>query len=246
MIAAVLDRIPAFISFSATLRYCIGPMPSVQSHWNDLHESPRFRPIYPSDHVVRFLMANRNLAAQTPPGRFLDIGTGAGRHAKLASDLGFLSHGIDTSYVGLQHAHQRSQESRVRPRLAQASMSALPFRDDAFAAVLSYGVFYYGTAGQMKQAIHEMHRVLAPGGKAFVVLRTAQDYRFGKGKQVEANTFQLEITETNEMGTVQHFLSAEDVPSYFADFSQVSFEMTATTTAERTRVDSDWLITVEK
>jgi ubiquinone/menaquinone biosynthesis C-methylase UbiE len=131
-------------------------------------------------------------------------------------------------------------------RLAQASMSALPFRDAAFVAVLSYGVFYYGTADEMKRAIQETHRVLAVGGKAFVVLRTAQDYRFGKGKRLDINTYQLEIMDTNEFGTVQHFVRAEDVPSYFADFSKLSLEKTETTTAERTRVDSDWLITAEK
>ena len=219
-------------------------MQTSQSHWNELHESPRFRPIYPSEHVVRFLASSRGATAS--PRRFLDIGTGAGRHAKLAAEFGFVPCGIDTSWVGLQHAHERLQDARVLHSLAQASMGALPFRDGTFHAVVSYGVFYYGTALEMKQAIRETHRVLALGGKTFVVLRTTHDYRFGKGKPLGTNTFQLEISDTNEAGTIQHFLTAEDVASYFGDFSHVAFEKSETTTAERARVNSDWLITADK
>jgi hypothetical protein len=107
-------------------------------------------------------------------------------------------------------------------------------------------VFYYGTANEMRQAIAEVHRILTPGGKAFVVLRTNEDYRFGKGIQVEHNTFQLSISETNELHSTQHFLAAEDVPVYFASFAQLSFEKTETTFGNRSGINSDWLITVDK
>ena len=125
-------------------------------------------------------------------------------------------------------------------------MSALPFADSTFQLVLSYGVFYYGTGDEMRQAIAETHRVLIPGGRAFVVLRTLDDYRFGKGRKLEENTFQLDIADTNEFGTVEHFLPAEDIDQYFAAFAKISFEKTETTSANRSRVNSDWLITVEK
>ncbi|MGA9039654.1 MAG: methyltransferase domain-containing protein [Terriglobales bacterium] len=220
-------------------------MMDASSHWDELHKNPRFRPQYPNDHVVRFLMGSRAIL-KNGGARFLDIGVGAGRHCKLASDLGFETYGIDTSFVGLQHARQRLCETAPRHLLAQASMLALPFADFSFKVVLSFGVFYYGTAGEMKQAIAEAHRVLARGGRAFVVLRTIDDYRFGKGKKLGHNTFQLDIAETNELGTVEHFLDAQDIPSYFAAFSQINFEKTETTSANCTRLDSDWLITVEK
>jgi SAM-dependent methyltransferase len=125
-------------------------------------------------------------------------------------------------------------------------MLALPYKDCSFAVVLSYGVFYYGTANEMRQAIAEIHRTLVPGGKAFVVLRTTDDYRFGKGVPLGHNTFQLSITETNEFHSTQHFLAADEVPVYFAKFAQVSFEKTETTFENRSGINSDWLITVEK
>ena len=220
-------------------------MNDAASHWNELHESPRFRPTYPNDHVVRFLLATRGLS-KTMPARFLDIGVGAGRHAKLAAELGFSPYGVDISRVGLTHAYQRFADAGTPLLLVQASMLRLPFADHSFHAVLSFGVFYYGRAEEMKRAIHETRRVLAPSGRAFVVLRTTADYRFGKGLEIEPNTFQLSISDTNELGTVQHFLAAPDVHDYFGDFSQLSFEKTETTFSDRAHVNSDWLITAEK
>ena len=221
-------------------------MPNPESHWNRLHENPRFRPAYPHDHVVRFLLASRGLLERQRPARFLDIGVGAGRHTKLAAELGFNSYGVDFSLVGLQHARERLRLADIHAHLAQASMLGLPFGDSSFDVVLSFGVFYYSTAAEMKQAINEAFRVLVPGGRLLAVLRTTQDYRFGKGEKVEPNSFRLTIEDTNEAGTVQHFLAAEDVPNYFAAFSRMSFEKTETTLAGRTRLDSDWVITAEK
>ncbi|MGA2200429.1 MAG: class I SAM-dependent methyltransferase [Terriglobales bacterium] len=231
------------------LKYLIGYAPDMfdsSSHWDQLHEKPRFRPIYPNDHVVRFLMTNRELLEKHHPVQFLDIGLGAGRHTKLAAELEFEAFGMDISFVGLQRARERLLKAGLQASLSQASMLALPYMDCSFAIVLSYGVFYYGTANEMKQALAEVHRILIPGGKAFVVLRTTDDYRFGKGVRLEHNTFQLSITETNELHSTQHFLAADEVPVYFAKFAQVSFEKTETTFGNRSGTNSNWLITVEK
>lgn len=231
---------------AVTLYHGIPPMQDTASHWDNLHQNPRFRPVYPADHVVRFMMGSRSLLEKTGSARFLDIGVGAGRHTKLAADLAFKPFGIDISLTGLHHTHQRLQQAGVQPRLARASMLALPFRDGSFEVALSYGVFYYGTAAEMKRAIKETYRVLTPGGRGFIVLRTTSDCRFAKGEQIEPNTFRLTITETNEAGTVQHFLSAHDLPTYFSEFSQLTFEKSETTFADRRSLNSDWLITVQK
>ena len=221
-------------------------MPDSATHWNTLHADPRFRPSYPSEDVVRFLMAMRAQLPDKRQHRFLDVGTGAGRHMRLAAELGFSAFGIDISFTGLSHARERLQRTYTKHSLALASITHLPFADSTFHVLLSYGAFYYGSEEEMKQAILETHRVLAVGGKSFVVLRSTDDYRFGKGRALGPKTFQLEISETNELGTIQHFLAAEDVPKYFACFSQVSFDKADWTVGGRARLNSDWLITVAK
>jgi ubiquinone/menaquinone biosynthesis C-methylase UbiE len=216
------------------------------SHWNRLHDNPRFRPQYPNDNVVRFLISNRREPENGTLPRLLDIGTGGGRHVKLAAELGFKPCGIDFSLVGLRYAERWLSDLNVRAHLVQAFMESLPFADSSFDRVLSYGVFYYSTVSNMKKSIREAYRVLTRAGKLFVVLRTTGDYRFGKGEQLEHNTFRLKITETNEYDTIQHFLAEEDIPAYFAAFSCMSYEKTETTFANHSRINSDWLITAEK
>jgi SAM-dependent methyltransferase len=130
--------------------------------------------------------------------------------------------------------------------LKRAAMTELPFESNSFDVVLSYGVFYYGTAEDMRRAIDEVHRVLKAGGRAFVVVRTTDDFRHGKGRALEEDTYLLTISETNEEGTVQHFLSEPALRAAFAAFSNLEFEKMETTFAARTAKNSDWLISVVK
>ncbi len=207
-------------------------------HWDQLHAQPRFRPRAPNEGVVRFLM--RHYPEDSRKGlRALDIGVGGGRHTRLLSDLGFQAAGIDLSVEGLRHTGSWLGGGAA---LAQASMMELPFRDQSFDAAVSFGVYYYADRAGMGRSIVELHRILRPGGRAFVVLRTVNDYRFGKGAGLEPHTFRLEIVDTNEYGAVMHFLPEEEVAPMFRGFSQVSFERSETSFRERTAVNSDWLV----
>src|SRR5205085_10787238 len=197
------------------------------AHWDALHEQPRFRPMYPNEQLVRFLMANRAIQS-AGRARVLDLGAGGGRHLRLIAELGFEPYGLDISFTGLLHARERCWKLGVSPKAVKSSMLALPFRDGSFDLVLSFGVFYYATSREMKQAIAELARVLRDHGKAFVVLRTVADYRLGKGDGIEPQTFRLNIHDTNEHGTVQIFLREADIPEYFRDFSQINLEKSGT------------------
>ena len=195
---------------------------------------------------MRFLMSVRAQLSAKTPYRLLDIGAGGGRHMLLAAELGLSPFGVDISFTGLSHARERMHQTNLSGSVVLASMISLPFADNSFHAVVSYGSFYYASAKEMREAIAEMRRVLAPGGKSFVVLRSTDDCRYGKGRELGPNTFELDISETNELGTTQHFLAAEDIPEYFTMFSNVSFEKAEWTTSGRTRLNSDWLIMAEK
>lgn len=213
-------------------------------HWDALHAQPRFRPRYPAESVVRFLFGS------SPGDRSglsaLDIGVGGGRHARLLCEMGFVVSGLDISAEGLEQCRRILQANGLAAVLKQGSMHDLPFPSANFDVAVSYGVFNYTDLAGMRRAVAELHRVLKPGASAFVMVRTRDDYRFGKGECLEPGTYRLEINETNERGTVQHFLSEEDVPDLFGAFSRLSFERSETSFAERTEKHSDWLITVRR
>ena len=215
------------------------------SLWDSLHAQKRFRPMYPHEEVVRFL-ARRAGASDAATPRALDIGVGAGRHCVLLSTFGYAVDGVDISAEGLRHARDLISQNGGTASLQQGTMSSLPFEDGVFDLVLSVGVFYYGTAEEGRLAIAELFRVLKPGGEAFVVSRTTRDHRYGRGAPLGDDTFRLEIEETNECGTVQHFLSERAVETAFGAFSELHFELSETTFGERRSRNSDWLIAVRK
>ena len=212
--------------------------------WNKLHAETRFRLIYPNEHVVRFLSRNYSDYRERKQIRVLDIGVGTGRHTKLLRDMGFDTFGIDISITGLKFTRERIGQNQIS--LIRSEMTGLPFKEENFDSVISFGVFYYGRASHMKSAILEVFRVLRQGGKAFIMVRTTDDYRYGKGTLLEKDTYRLTIQETNEHGTVQHFLSERALIDYFSIFPKLEYEKSETTFMQRRAVNSDWLISAGK
>lgn len=206
---------------------------------------PRFRPRYPNEHVVRFVMAHF-APEERSDCHMLDIGIGGGRHTRLLCELGFRVAGTDISLEGLAQTARALGSEGYTAELHPADMASLPFRDAAFHGAISYGVFNYAERAGMERAVSELHRVLRPDGMAFVMLRSDRDYRYGKGDEIAPHTFRLNIHDTNEFGLIQHFLPEEEVPSLFAAFRQLRYECAETTFDDRQKRNSDWLITIQK
>jgi len=102
-------------------------------------------------------LVREHLAGAT---RVLDVGTGEGQLARLATKEGAeLVVGIDPTRAQLRVA----QERNGGPRYARATADALPFPDNAFDAVVVCLVFEH--IAEHTPAIGEIGRVLAPGGR---------------------------------------------------------------------------------
>lgn len=222
-------------------------MTNVNRKWDDLHKLPRFRPQYPNESVVRFLFTcfptDRRKRKKL---KVLDIGCGGGRHVKLFAEQGFDVSGIDFSQEGISQTEEMLKRFKLNARLKVGDMTNLPYDDCSFDAAVSFGVFLYSDSKGMKRAISELHRVLKGSGKAFIHIRTTDDYRFGKGKEIASNTFILDIEETNEHGMTMHFLTKKDVYDYFSKFKKINLERNDFTSNNLNLLNSDWLITVEK
>ena len=219
----------------------------MKDKWQGLHSCERFRPQYPSEHVVRFIFTQFPREPEKRKAlKILDLGCGGGRHTIFLAQEGFETYGSDISEIGLGHLKDNLIEKLFKANLVNAQMQKQPFPDNYFDGVISNGVYYYDTLEGFKESIAELHRILKNGGKALVFIRTTEDYRYGKGKKIGKNSFVLDIDDTNEKGMIMTFLERFELNSIFSKFNEIIIDKTETTFSNSEKLNSDWIIIVEK
>jgi ubiquinone/menaquinone biosynthesis C-methylase UbiE len=95
--------------------------------------------------------------------RLLDCGCGTGTNLRLLLGPHGDAWGFDLTWTGLQFARGAGA-----PRVAQASVAAVPFPSASFDIVTSFDVLYCLPDEIEREAVREMWRVLKPGGAAIV------------------------------------------------------------------------------
>lgn len=98
----------------------------------------------------------------------LEIGVGLGAdHQKLA-EAGAILYGVDLTERAVSHTKRRFELMDLKSELATADAENLPFEDEAFDAVYSWGVLHHSPDTQ--KAVDEVYRVLKKGGFAKVMI----------------------------------------------------------------------------
>jgi len=156
-----------------------------QLEWEKLHENPRYWPEYPSERVVQWAFRTwpdrepvEGGASQTI--KVLDHGCGTGRHTIFLKENGFDAEGCDVSKNGLEVAAIRAIGRDLDIPFTHYDGTTLPYMDETFDGLVSYGVLYYLPKEAIGVAVDELKRVLKRGGKAIVVVRSVDDSRATK------------------------------------------------------------------
>ena len=222
-------------------------MQNLKKKWNNVHKNSVLRTKYPNESVVRFMNSDfpRSLSSRRKIS-ILDIGCGSGRHVKLFAENRFQVFGIDFSKSAIFNTKNLLRKNKLRAELKCSDMHNLPFKDNYFDGVLSFGVFYYSDSKGMKKSIKEMYRVLKKGGTGFINIRSTNDYRYGKGKKIENNTYVLNIKDTNELDLKIHFLNRNQLRNYFKQFKKIEIEKNEFSYKNVRMLNSDWLVRVIK
>jgi ubiquinone/menaquinone biosynthesis C-methylase UbiE len=112
-----------------------------------------------------------------PTDRVLDLGCGTGwasrRMARVATAGEIV--GLDVADEMLRRAEQASREFK-NIRYVWGSAESVPAKEGTFSKVLSVESFYY-YADQGK-ALDELRRVIAPGGKLFILINLYKDNHY--------------------------------------------------------------------
>lgn len=111
------------------------------------------------------------LAAGAPlaGSRLVDVGCGTGELAMAAAHKGAATAvGIDATPAMIDIAQGRARANRSRAQFQVAIAEALPFPDGAADIITSTYFFHHLPSDVKRQALHEMWRVLAPGGRLVI------------------------------------------------------------------------------
>ncbi|MBZ5704885.1 MAG: class I SAM-dependent methyltransferase [Acidobacteriia bacterium] len=100
--------------------------------------------------------------------RVLEVGVGMGADYLEWLKAGALASGVDLSAASLERARRRCELAGFRPDLRLADAERLPFGNNTFDVVYSYGVMHHSP--DTPQCFREAWRVLKPGGEARIMV----------------------------------------------------------------------------
>ena len=98
----------------------------------------------------------------------LDIGCNWGRWTLAAARAGYRPIGIDPSYEAIVAARRIGRQLGVEAEYVVADGRHLPFADDAFDVVFSYGVLQHFSKADVRVSLREIARVVKPSGYTWV------------------------------------------------------------------------------
>ena len=215
--------------------------------WEALHLQSRFLPRYPQDDVVRWVLGSFTPTERLNK-RILDLGCGGGRHAILMAQEGFTTQATDRSAAGVEETKKRAKEAGLNIECITSQTTNLPYEDKFFDALLCYGMLCYLERRQLEITISEIHRILKPGGEAFIMTRSDGDFRIKSSYHLESTTYRIEGDSSEdypakgEIGMIHSFLSKEDVDALFSSFSNLKLDRSTLSVKQGVYVNDDWLI----
>ncbi len=152
------------------------------------------------------------LALRRSEETVLDAGCGDGKTLVPLVRDGFRVTGVDVSPTALRHCREKLNKEGLKAELVEADATKLPFRDAQFDVVLSIHFLDHLLASERKQAAGELVRVLKTGGRLVFQGFAKGDFREGKGKLVEADSYR------RGNNILYHYFTAEEVSNLFESF----------------------------
>ncbi len=135
----------------------------------------------------------------------LELGCGDGKYLEALGQAGFAPLGLDFAPTALELARRKTSAGVV-----MADLTNLPIRRGGAPAVAARHVLGALRAGPRAVVATEITRALSPGGILFIEEFSKQDFRHGRGQEVEPSTFE------RNRGILTHYFGQDEIPALFA------------------------------
>tara|TARA_B100000315_G_C14359538_1_gene487807 strand:- start:6 stop:719 length:714 start_codon:yes stop_codon:yes gene_type:complete len=134
-------------------------------NWEKIYSSKKALKNFPDSVLVSISHHHFNVKDHK---KVLDYGFGGGANIRYFLSRGFNVSGIEISQSALEYTKELNEKSNFNAELKLLdSDGRIPFEDDYFDLIISWGVLYYNTWKTFKIAVNEINRVLNNGG-AFI------------------------------------------------------------------------------
>lgn len=156
----------------------------------------------PADHALEF-------SAQET---VLELGCGNGKALQPVLEAGCHCVAIDHSANALR-ACALLRRAKGDLELVKGDIGELPFADSRFERVLGIHILEHLLLQARRQAAREIARVMAPDARLNVIVFGRNDMRYGKGEEVEKDTFR------RGDGIIYHYFDEQELISLFAELA---------------------------
>jgi SAM-dependent methyltransferase len=176
------------------------------------------------------------IAARIAPRHFsdrdvLEVGLGYGSVAERLAKAGAHYTGLDIAFGPAAMVNHRLEQHGLSGHAIRGSVLQCPFADASFDAVVSIGCLHH--TGDLQRAVTELHRVLRPGGFAFLMVYNAFSYRrWLRWPRVTARQFAYESLAKSPLDSKS---SEDERAAYDADVNGRAAPETVFTSARSLR-----------
>ena len=148
--------------------------------------------------------------------RILIPGSGYGRHASYFASCGHFVTGVEISETAVALARKSNHDICY----IHGSILDIPLQKDLFDGIFCFNTLHLFLAPDRHALIRKCFYALRPGGLAFFAVFSEQDPSYGKGTQIEKNTFEA------TPGRPAHYFTEADLFTHFEDFQIVETGLT--------------------
>lgn len=154
------------------------------------------------------------IASMRPGASVLEVGCGVGLDSATMARHGLKVTAIDLTEVGVSTARARAARHRWDVRYLCANGESLPFPDQSFDYVYSFGVMHH--AADTQKCVDEARRVLRDGGQALIML-----YHRHSLNELVHRLVRVPFEERDELCPVVRRYSRREIRDMFRAFSTV-------------------------
>jgi ubiquinone/menaquinone biosynthesis C-methylase UbiE len=158
------------------------------------------------------------IAKEKPTGKLLEIGCSMGTDLIQLARKGMQVTGVDLTDEGIALAKKRFELYGLPANLIVGDAEQLPFEDNTFDVVYSFGVLHHTPDTQ--KSIDEVRRVLKPDGIAVIMLYNTNSFNYIVHRVLDAPF----DGNRKDRCPIERSYDRKEVTALFSKFSKVTLE----------------------